>query len=135
MKGIELPINALIIIAVAVIVLIAIVAMFYPAFSSGSGTVTLETAKSQACRALAEGNSCSTILGLNTIVIYGFDADKSNTNNPGTGTGTSCPTLAAAGPPAVPASQDNLYMLCKCYYQIDVATHPEECRKLCGCGG
>ena len=125
MKGLELPINALIIIVVAVIVMIALIAMFYPAFLSGSSTVTLETAKSQACKALVEGNNCNTTQAvLWNIYVYGFDADKDGTNNPGPNTGANCQTST---------SQDNLYMLCKCHFQIDPATDASSCRKLCGC--
>jgi len=130
MKGIELPINILIIVVVAVIVLIAVIAMFYPAFNSGSGILTLEAAKTQACQSIVEGLKCDTGIGLNTIIIYDFDADKDNTKgttDAGTNTGASCPTV---GPPA---SNDNLYMLCQCYYQLSGASLPSDCRKLCGC--
>jgi hypothetical protein len=123
MKGIELPINVLIIIAVAVIVLIAIVAMFYPAFTSGSGTVTLDVAKSQACRALT-ASSC--LVDPSKININNFDANKNGTINPGLGDGS--PTCG------VTASGDNLWTLCHCYLGTGTdAQGCQDCKTLCGC--
>jgi len=126
MKGIELPINILIIVAVAVIVLIALIAMFYPAFSGGSNVVSLDIAKAQACRSLAEGNKCSTSVNLVDIYVYGFDADKDGSNDPGNGAfpiplpNPPCPTASA---------NDNLLVLCVCHFNIG----SPDCRKMCGC--
>lgn len=118
MKGIELPINILIIIVIAVIVLIALVAMFYPAFSSGSSTVNLEQAKSQACRSLVEGQKCivpsgglvAEITQLKKIMVDNYDVDNDgDINDP---------------------ADDQLMALCALKYQINT---PSDCRKLCGC--
>ena len=115
MKGIELPINILIIVAVAVIVLIALIAMFYPAFLSGSQTVSIETAKTQACRSWI-ANSCS--ISWDSIGVINFDADKN-----GKVWGT---TTEAINPP----EQDNIHNLCSNYLQTTVEA---DCKKLCGC--
>jgi len=117
MKGIELPVNILIIIAIAVIVLIALIAMFYPAFVSGGKTVSLDVARSQACRSLVEGYRCDTTTVLANIIVNKFDVDKDGSVND---IGTS-------------DADDNLDNLCLTWYQTaDDAT----CRKnLCGCEG
>ena len=112
MKGIELPINILIIVAVAVIVLIALVAMFYPAFSGGSQVVTIETAKSQACRALI-ANKCPSAASVGVI---NFDANKN---------GFTYSVITEAQ-----TNGDTLLALCSNYLQT---TLDADCKKLCGC--
>jgi len=113
MKGLSLPINILIIIAIAVIVLIALIAMFYPAFFSGSTTISLEAAKSQACRALT-ANNCN--VGVDEIGIANFDANKDgNTYN----------TADAAQ-----SNGDTLDALCDQYLQT---SNDDDCKALCGC--
>jgi flagellar basal body-associated protein FliL len=123
MKGIELPINALIIIAIAVIVLIALVSMFYSTFSSSSVTVSLDMAKSQACRALVEGNNCNTNVNTWNIPVYNFDANKDKATSPGSEPLAAFPTCNLGG-------KDNLARLCACYYQL---TTENDCRKMCSC--
>ena len=49
MKGIELPINILVIVAVAIIVLLGVVALFYSSWFTGTGPVTSQSAVSKAC--------------------------------------------------------------------------------------
>ncbi len=115
MKGLELPINVLIIIALAVIVLIAIVAFFYPSFFSGSQTVSLESAKTQACRSLV-AIGCTSSVGVGVIK---FDADMN---------GVIYDTSSAAL-----AGGDTLFELCTNYLQISGATADADCRALCGC--
>lgn len=134
MRGIELPINALIIIVIAVIVLVALIAMFYPAFSGGSQTVSVESVKSTACQILVEAKKCGATTPLtNTsqITISNFDANKDGTNgdnmantvNSGVTFPTSCTT--ASHP-----DHDNLASLCICYYSIYTEVG---CKALCGC--
>jgi hypothetical protein len=113
MKGAELPINVLIILALAVIVLIAVLLMFYTPFSTGSSTVSLDTAKSQACHSLISGYGCSTTVDLKLIAVYNYNADDDANGNMNT-------------------LQDNLQALCEHKYQIP-ATDTAACRKLCGC--
>jgi len=109
MKGIELPINILIIVAIAVIVLIAVIAMFYPAFNSGSSTVGLETAKTQACRSLVVGLKCNTTIALNTIRVDNYDVNGNGFVN---------------------EAADNLDNLCDLKYQT---ASDSDCRKMCNC--
>ena len=74
MKGLALPINILVIVAVAVIVLISLIAMYYPAFFAGSLVVGVDSAKSAACRSLVEGNACG--VDPRFIPLENFDGDK-----------------------------------------------------------
>jgi hypothetical protein len=125
MKGIELPINVLIIIAVAVIVLIAIIAMFYPTFSNGSSSVTSDVAKSAACQLLVD-RGCGTATTLYTykIPVYNFDANRDGDEV--NGAEDSYPAACGGTNPG----NDNLARLCLCYYSI---TTEETCKALCGC--
>jgi hypothetical protein len=49
MKGIELPINVLVIVAIAVIVLLGLVVLYFIGFNPFSGSVSLTSLKSQGC--------------------------------------------------------------------------------------
>jgi hypothetical protein len=122
MKGIELPINVLIIIAVAIIVLIAVVAMFYSPVNTSGNSVSLDVAKSQACRSLVIGYNC---------------------NNAGTSSPADATTLGSIrvdnydvdgllGPNSV---GDTLMYLCVKKYMVGAAdaAGAASCRKLCGC--
>jgi len=133
MKGIELPINALIIIAVAVIVLIALVSMFYPAFSSGNLVLTSEGAKTKLCQIMVEAKSCSVLS--NTITIDTFDADKDGYVGIGPPNDVTSNWNWVALPTCSPSDAqatwgDNLASLCYCYYSI---TTENTCKKMCGC--
>jgi len=112
MKGLELPINVLIIIVLAVIVLIAVVAFFYPSFFSGSQTVGVESAKTQACRSLIAIRCTDSSL----VGVINFDA-----NQDGNIWNISSQALA---------NGDTLLELCTNYFQTAV---DEECRAMCGC--
>ena len=50
MKGIELPINILVVVAIAVIVLLGLVALYFVGFSPFSATTAQESAKNTGCR-------------------------------------------------------------------------------------
>jgi hypothetical protein len=133
MKGIELPINVLIIIALAIIVLIAVIMMFYGTFNNGSSVMTSDMAKTNACQVLSDkGCTAQT----NTITIPDFDADRDgivgitdatsgwdwdNMNPSGSGCmNKDLPT----------SSGDNLASLCACFYSIDTE---DKCKSVCGC--
>jgi hypothetical protein len=64
-KGIELPINILVIVAVAIIVLLGVIALFYSSWFSGTGPVTAESAKSRAC-SIANRLGCTDSTGAAT---------------------------------------------------------------------
>jgi hypothetical protein len=122
LKGIELPVNALIIVILAVLVLLGILALYGGVWSPSSGGINLESAKNNGCHMLASTNCQS---GPETIAISNFDANKNGqSNDPGTVSawGTACPNAAW--------TSDNLAALCACFYY---KTSSEDCKKLCGC--
>ena len=79
MKGIELPINILVIVAVAIIVLLGVIALFYSSWFGGTQPMSLEAAKAQACNVASRG-VCATEAAVATpcsgiVVAYGTAAD------------------------------------------------------------
>lgn len=50
MKGVELPINILVVVAIAVIVLLGLVALYFIGFNPFSVTTALDAAKNTGCR-------------------------------------------------------------------------------------
>ena len=69
MKGIELPINILVIVAVAIIVLLGVVALFYSSWFSGTGPVSAGSATTSACNQ-ASRVGCSAATPLTIAVVY-----------------------------------------------------------------
>ncbi len=58
MKGVELPINILVIVAIAVIVLLGLVALYFTGFGPFSATAGQEAIKNQACTTLNPRAGC-----------------------------------------------------------------------------
>lgn len=119
MKGIELPINVLVIVAVAVIVLLGIVALFMIGFSPFSTISGQESYKNQACTQLTRGG-CTADL---TSISIPFDANKDG---------------------EIASDTDNLYAMCQNYYgcnvvddlgEDDTAANNLCCKKQCACPG
>jgi hypothetical protein len=114
-KGIELPINILVIVAIAVIVLLGMVALYFAGWSPFSGSLSIQAAKNAACEDLVRNGCKST-----TDVPVQFDV---NADGEVGGTG------------------DNLQLLCEKYYGVvpeDDPTDPNptavaDCRDVCGC--
>ncbi len=118
MKAIT-AINAVIILVIAVITIMAIVIFFLSSYNPAVIGVNLETAKNDACKAYV---SLDCPGSPENIIVNNFDADQDGTIDPGKGTGN----CGEGG-----AEEDNLLMLCKCYYGIN---DPVECGTLvCGC--
>jgi hypothetical protein len=123
----ELPVNTLIIVILAVIVLLGILALFSGVWNPSSTGLSLEAAKSNACQLLAS-------MGCNgdtsSIVVNNFDANKD-----GAIVGGSAFNTANWADPkncnADATSQDNLAALCACYY--GKKTDEPSCKSLCGC--
>jgi hypothetical protein len=129
MKGVELPINTMVIVVLAVIILLALVAMYFSGFGPFSTAVGLEGVRGDACRRLVQENGCR--VSTSTIGISDYDANKNNkmgTTEINTGwtwgTGGSVCGQFAAG------DGDNLASLCNCTYGLTTET---ACRGLCGC--
>lgn len=120
MKGIELPINVLIIVAVALVVLLGLIAIYFSGFGPFTGAMTLESAKNEACRELVQERRCNT--NTNNIAIDGFDADGDGTEDSGTTWNWAAPSCSIY--------TDNLASLCYCVYKF---TQETQCKQMCGC--
>jgi len=123
MRGIELPINALILIILAVIVLIAIIAFFYPEFLGQSKTVSLESAKNAACMELLD-LECK--VSPTRIFTPHFDSD-------GDGVVGDVGTTKVMCGLSNGVRGDNLYNLCHCWLGLPLNVPEQDCKKLCGC--
>lgn len=123
MRGVELPINTMIIVILCLVVLLAIVVLFFGVWNPGKGVLTQEAAKNNACQLLI-ASRCN--VNPETIIVRDFDADRDgNLNTLGAGIGD-CGT----------AQGDTLYMLCKCWYGIPVSTDfDKNCKTICMCEG
>jgi hypothetical protein len=131
LKGVELPINAIIIILLCIAVLLAVITMFFGVWRPGQGSISLEAAKSSGCQMLSS-MGCNAMTA--SIPIRGFDANKDGTLSEGSAksiitTATTCPLTIS--------TQDNLLMLCQCWYLITGADEnavDSKCKKqVCGC--
>jgi len=58
MKGIELPINVLVIVAIAVIVLLGLVVLYFIGFNPFSGSVSLNSLKNTGCSNFSLNYGC-----------------------------------------------------------------------------
>lgn len=103
-----MPINLLIIIIVAVIVLIALVGFFILGWGQTSAGISAEAARASACQRLIIDCTRSA----STIKIDNFDADKDGSLDPGTTSTT-----------------DNLETLCSEYFGLSET----DCKESCGC--
>ncbi|MHA1686746.1 MAG: hypothetical protein ACTSYD_10120 [Candidatus Heimdallarchaeaceae archaeon] len=129
MKGISLPINALVIVAIAVIVLLGLVALYFGGFNPFSTAITVESAKNDACDTLVR-YGCN--VNTNTITIDDFDADQDGAigaADTGSGFDWANPPASCKGS-AINAIGDNLASLCFCFYN---KKSEAECKALCGC--
>ncbi len=134
MKGVELPINVLIIVALAFIVLLALLAMYFTGFSPFSSAVGLEGIKNAACGNLTQRQRC--MADPENILLDAFDADQDglmSSDDGGSGWGWD---NSHCGLETVPATGeewgDNLASLCHCFYNIG---SEGECKTMCGCPG
>ena len=124
MKGLELPISTVVIIVIALVVLLAIIGLFFVFWGTSTTGIGSDAAKNSACMNLRARN-CEELT--NNIIITDFDADRDGQFDSGPAIG-SCPMVFAATAPV--GAEDNLYMLCKCHYGIDSEVG---CKKLCFC--
>ena len=104
MKGIELPINVLVIVAIAVIVLLGLVVLYFIGFNPFSGSISLTSLKNQGCSNFSLNFNCG-----------GRGATTSDIILPANSYNLRANTLNA---------------LCNQYFN---ATTEAECRSLCGC--
>jgi hypothetical protein len=129
-KGIELPINILVVVAVAVIVLLGIVALYFSGFMGPAGVMTQQAAQTKYCAEIMRSpNGCTGGVALNTILTPDFDSDKDTyVRTADTGTGWTWGTSTCGG--AVGGNGDNLAALLACYFG---ATTEANGLKSCGC--
>ena len=130
MKAIELPINLIVVILIAVIILFSITSLYFSGWTAPAKIVSVETVKNNACRKL----STNCYGDVNLITIDNFDADEDGAVDPGIGIGNqNCGDRNGPdGDPSTPDDpKDNLFMLCKCHY----SANENECRSLCDCNG
>jgi hypothetical protein len=126
MRGIELPVNVLVIIAVAVIVLLGLIGL-YMAGILAAVPIPLAGAKAAACDELVRLGQCKNADAPFEIVITNFDADMDGTLDGGSST-----SAQGLGKDA----KDNLGTLCMAHYKC---AWPEKefitcCHKRqCGC--
>jgi hypothetical protein len=126
LKGLELPVNTMIVVVVCLIVLLAIVALFYGTWNSGKGALSQEAAKNSACQALV-AMSCNA--DPSSISVRDFDADRDGNLN----------TVGNLKGACNSAQGDTLYMLCKCWYGISEVLYPtpeqfnDQCKSVCMC--
>jgi len=66
-KGVELPINILVIVAIAVIVLLGLVALYFTGFGPFSATAGIEAVKNQACTELNPRAGCTSDVATITV--------------------------------------------------------------------
>jgi hypothetical protein len=119
MKGVELPISTIVIVVIALVILLAILALFFGVWTPGSSGVSLEAAKNSACQILLSTGCGDT----EKIYVNNFDADKDGEFDPNENVGDCNIPGGDSG--------DNLYMLCRCWYNEFVE---EECKtRICNC--
>jgi len=108
-KGVELPINILVVVAIAVIVLLGLVALYFMGFGPFSKAAGVEAVKSQGCNDLNPRAGCVT--DPNTILVN-YDVD---------------------GDGVIAVAQDNLQTFAAKYYACaaDIACT----KRMCSCPG
>jgi hypothetical protein len=122
-KGIELPINILVIIAVAVIVLLGLIALYFSGFMGPAGIVTQDAAKSSGCKLImSKVGGCQTA---DAAYLDGLVYD-------GTAAHFGLPKFDADGNGIPGEATDTFTALCAKYFS---ATTPTTCRGICGCTG
>ena len=127
MKGVELPLNTIVIIAIVLLVLLGVLSLWTGGWGGQALGVDLETARAKACAELIR-RGCDT--SAVSVHIYDFDADQDGLLDPGNWITVNC----AEGPPGNAINRaDNLAMLCYCWYGIDMSDLYNKCKKLCGC--
>ena len=127
MKGIELPINILVVVAVAVIVLLGLVALYFSGFVGPAGVMNQESAKQKYCAIIMRSpDGCTGGTDLNSIIISDFDADRDGELD--VGSTWDWDTSSCGGD--VTDNEDNLASLLACYFGV---TSERNGLASCGC--
>jgi hypothetical protein len=137
-KGIELPINILVIIAVAVIVLLGVIALYFSGFMGPAGIVTQDAAKSAACKIVMSNVAGCEQADPTAIILGELGTSPFDGNKDGHACYTGSTDTACIGAAALP--EDTLQDLCKNYFGVTTSAPPTgaqkaSCRQICGCTG
>ena len=122
-KGLELPINVLVVVALAVIVLLGIIALYMLGTGGPISSISLASAKQSGCSQLMRSSSCG--VAPSTIQV-GFDVANTTAVTPDCG--------KAFCPDGQVNSADTLDKLLIAYYSAS-ATDVNGQKKICGCPG
>ena len=114
MKGVELPINVLVIVAIAIIVLLGIVVLYFIGFNPFSGSISLTSLKNAGCSNFSLNFNCGS-RGTGGIGSPKDPADICLPTN----------TYLTSG-----CATNNLQQLCTNFLG---ASTPAQCRQVCGC--
>lgn len=107
MKGIELPVNVLVIIAVAVIVLLGVIALYMSGFIGSTPALNMNVAWNQGCASVVR-NCAGTAIGTDIAVNYDVNGDGK-----------------------IVLANDNFLTLCQKIYGS--TTSIGTCKQKCGC--
>ncbi|MFQ6021012.1 MAG: hypothetical protein ACE5J4_03320 [Candidatus Aenigmatarchaeota archaeon] len=129
MKGVELPINVLVIVAIAIIVLLGLVALYFIGFPPFTEIIGLQSIKNVACGELNKAGAC-TANSWEITVNYDANKDdevdpKADTNNPWNALNSDDTKIGGQG-------NDNLAALCYYHYNVE---DEAGCKRLCACPG
>ena len=126
MKGVELPLNTIVIIAIVLLVLLGVLSLWTGGWGGQALGVDIESVRAKACAELIR-RGCDTSPAY--IWIYDFDADKDGV----VGDVGNWHVVCGQSPPGVPG--DNLLQLCRCWYGFDMLDPDlfRKCKELCGC--
>jgi hypothetical protein len=125
-KGIELPINILVVVAVAVIVLLGLVALYFSGFMGPAGVMNQESAKQKYCALVMRSpDGCAGGVALSSITVSDFDADRDGSLDAGTTWDWATSTCGAGA-----SEEDNLAALLACYFGV---TSERDGLLSCGC--
>ena len=129
MKGVTLPVNILVIIVIAIIVLLGILALYFGGWSPFSSAIGVESVKNDACEYLVR-RRCT--LSTASVPTLEFDSDKDGTlGSSDAGNTWDWNNLPSSCIPSITLnSRDNLAALCYCFYG---RTTEASCKQLCGC--
>jgi len=130
-KGMELPINMLVIITVAIIILMGIIAMYVLGTGPFTASIGIESIKNTACAELQRANC-----GIQSETI-GISFDANNDGKVAPGAGKAIPANGVGddfewGAANTVNTLDNLAALCKYRYS---KTGENACKALCSCPG
>ena len=112
MKGVELPINVLVLVAIAVIILLSIIALYFIGWSPFGGFISLSTLKNTGCSNFSFNYACG--------------ARNATTKD------ICLPSNSYLTKPCRPDGTDasNLFRLCFQYFNV---SDDAGCREVCGC--